>query len=219
MLEVLRRYPRGVFTAMGLRFAENIMYYLVVTFSITYLVVNEVDVAEILGYMVIAHIVHMLVIPPIGGARRPDRPQAGVLHRRRARRHLGLLRLPDVRHEEPGRHPAGDLHRPDHPRVHVRVAAGDHERDVPDPDALLGRLARLPGHLDRRGLARSDHRRRAAARYGSWVPVAIYLAIAAAITLVAVISLRETKGSSLHELDRIDQERLAEMRRPESVRA
>ena len=47
-------------------------------------------------------------------------------------------------------------------------------------------------------------------QFGSWVPVAIYLAIAAAITLVAVISLRETKGSSLHELDRIDEERLAE---------
>ena len=31
----LKRYPRGVFTAMGLRCAENIMYYLVVTFSIT----------------------------------------------------------------------------------------------------------------------------------------------------------------------------------------
>ena len=41
VLEVLRRYPRGVFTAMGLRFAENIMYYLVVTFSITYLVVKR----------------------------------------------------------------------------------------------------------------------------------------------------------------------------------
>ena len=67
VLEVLRRYPRGVFTAMGLRFAENIMYYLVVTFSITYLVVNEVDTAEILGYMVIAHIVHLIVIPLIGG--------------------------------------------------------------------------------------------------------------------------------------------------------
>ena len=34
VLEVLKRYPRGVITAMGLRFAENIMYYLVVTFSI-----------------------------------------------------------------------------------------------------------------------------------------------------------------------------------------
>ena len=37
VLEVIKRYPRGVITAMGLRFAENIMYYLVVTFSITYL--------------------------------------------------------------------------------------------------------------------------------------------------------------------------------------
>src|SRR6478736_3519323 len=40
VFEVLKRYPRGVFTAMGLRFAENIMYYLVVTFSITYLKVQ-----------------------------------------------------------------------------------------------------------------------------------------------------------------------------------
>ena len=31
-----------------------------------------------------------------------------------------------------------------------------------------------------------------------------------AVLLVAVISLRETKGSSLHELDRLDDERLAE---------
>jgi MFS family permease len=56
-------------------------------------------------------------------------------------------------------------------------------------------------------------------RYGSWVPVAIYLAIAAAITLVAVISMRETKGSSLHELDRIDEARLAEDAHVSSVRA
>ena len=163
VLEVLRRYPRGVFTAMGLRFAENIMYYLVVTFSITYLVVNEVDIAEILGYMVIAHIVHMIVIPLIGGladriGRKPVYFIGAVLAGT-----LGLLRLPDVRHEEPGHHPAGDLHRPGHPRVHVRIAAGDHERDVPDAHALLGRLARLPGHLDRRGLARADHRGGAAA--------------------------------------------------------
>ncbi|MDF2828500.1 MAG: ral substrate transporter, partial [Mycobacterium sp.] len=40
VVEVLKRYPRGVFTAMGLRFGENIMYYLVVTFSITYLKVQ-----------------------------------------------------------------------------------------------------------------------------------------------------------------------------------
>ncbi len=68
VFEVLRRYPRGVLTAMGLRFAENIMYYLVVTFSITYLkIALGVDTAEILGMLVIAHIVHMIVIPLVGG--------------------------------------------------------------------------------------------------------------------------------------------------------
>lgn len=50
VFEVLKRYPRGVFTAMGLRFAENIMYYLVVTFSIVYLrTALEMDVASILS--------------------------------------------------------------------------------------------------------------------------------------------------------------------------
>src|SRR4051794_11893591 len=67
VLEVIKRYPRGVITAMGLRFAENIMYYLVVTFSITYLAVKlEVNTAEILGLLVIAHIIHAIVIPLIG---------------------------------------------------------------------------------------------------------------------------------------------------------
>jgi hypothetical protein len=40
VVEVLKRYPRAVFTAIRLRFGENIMYYLVVTFSITYLKVH-----------------------------------------------------------------------------------------------------------------------------------------------------------------------------------
>src|SRR6476661_5279290 len=48
VFEVLKRYPRGVLTAMGLRFGENVMYYLVVTFSITYLkVVVHTDTAQI----------------------------------------------------------------------------------------------------------------------------------------------------------------------------
>ncbi len=67
VVEVLKRYPRGVFTAMGLRFAENIMYYLVVTFSITYLKVQVgVDTSSILWYMLVAHAVHFAVIPLVG---------------------------------------------------------------------------------------------------------------------------------------------------------
>ena len=67
VFEVLKRYPRGVFTAMGLRFAENIMYYLVVTFSIVYLK-NHVgaDTSDILWWLLAAHAVHFLVIPQVG---------------------------------------------------------------------------------------------------------------------------------------------------------
>ena len=58
VVEVLKRYPRGVFTAMGLRFAENIMYYLVVTFSITYLKVQvHADTSDILWWLLAAHAV------------------------------------------------------------------------------------------------------------------------------------------------------------------
>jgi MFS family permease len=45
--------------------------------------------------------------------------------------------------------------------------------------------------------------------YDSWVPVAIYLAGAAAITLVAVFYLRETNGIDLESLDEADREELA----------
>ena len=37
VLEVVRKYPKGILGAMGLRFAENILYYIIVSFSIVYL--------------------------------------------------------------------------------------------------------------------------------------------------------------------------------------
>jgi len=67
VIEVLKRYPRGVFTAMGLRFAENIMYYLVVTFSIVYLKKQVgADTSDILWWLLAAHAVHFVVIPQVG---------------------------------------------------------------------------------------------------------------------------------------------------------
>ncbi|MBD0322406.1 MAG: MHS family MFS transporter, partial [Aldersonia sp.] len=67
LFEVLKRYPRGVFTAMGLRFGENVMYYLVVTFSITYLRVEVgANTSTILWWMLAAHAVHFMVIPLVG---------------------------------------------------------------------------------------------------------------------------------------------------------
>src|ERR1700739_2205714 len=67
VVEVLKRYPRGVFTAMGLRFGENTMYYLVVTFSITYLKVQvHANTKVILWWLLAAHAVHFAVIPLAG---------------------------------------------------------------------------------------------------------------------------------------------------------
>lgn len=67
VIEVFRRYPRGVFTAMGLRVAENILYYMVVTFSITYLKTQlHMDTRRILLLLLIAHVVQAIALPIVG---------------------------------------------------------------------------------------------------------------------------------------------------------
>ena len=66
LTEVFRRYPRGVLTAMGLRVAENIVYYIIVTFSITYLHHRQIDTARILTLLFVAHLVHAALIPAVG---------------------------------------------------------------------------------------------------------------------------------------------------------
>src|SRR5262249_19641232 len=53
--------------AMGLRVGENTMYYLVVTFSITYLKVHvHANTKSILWWLLVAHAVHFVVIPLFG---------------------------------------------------------------------------------------------------------------------------------------------------------
>ena len=67
VIEVLKRYPRGVFTAMGLRFGENILYYMVVTFSITYLSTQlDMETGTILRLLLVAHVIHFIVVPMVG---------------------------------------------------------------------------------------------------------------------------------------------------------
>ena len=65
--EVVRDHKRELLVAMGLRVAENIQYYMVVSFSITYLsVVVGTDTSRILGLMLIAHVVHLFAVPTFG---------------------------------------------------------------------------------------------------------------------------------------------------------
>ena len=85
VVEVMKRYPRGVFTAMGLRVAENIIYYVVVAFSITYLkTVHDFDVTTVLGLLILAHAFHFVVIPFYGRLSDTHRPPAGLHGRCRA---------------------------------------------------------------------------------------------------------------------------------------
>lgn len=210
VFEVLKRYPRGVITAMGLRFAENIMYYLVVTFSITYLkIALEMDTAGILGMIAIAHVVHMIVIPFIGGltdriGRKPVYAIGAVLAAT-----WGFFAFPMFNTKEPV-------------MIILAICLGlvIHAFMYAPQPAIMSEM--FPTRMRYSGVSLGYQVTSIFAgslapiiatallsSTGSWVPIAVYLAIAAAITLVAVISLRETKGISLYEIDRVDRERMA----------
>jgi metabolite-proton symporter len=65
--EVWQLHKRELFIAMGLRVAENIQYYIVVTFSILYLrTVVEANTARILQLLLLAHLVHLVAVPVFG---------------------------------------------------------------------------------------------------------------------------------------------------------
>lgn len=67
VVEVLRHHWRSVLVGIGARFAENILYYTVVTFSITYLkLVAHKDTSQILLLMFGAHLLHFFMIPLMG---------------------------------------------------------------------------------------------------------------------------------------------------------
>ena len=45
--------------------------------------------------------------------------------------------------------------------------------------------------------------------YDSWTPIAAYIAIAAAVSLLSALAMRETRGASLLALDEADRNRPA----------
>ncbi|WP_328471579.1 MHS family MFS transporter [Actinoplanes sp. NBC_00393] len=69
LLEVIRRYPREVLLAMGMRLAENIGYYIVTVISITYLTTfagTSADKSLILTALLVGSGVQFVIIPLIG---------------------------------------------------------------------------------------------------------------------------------------------------------
>jgi len=213
VVEVLKRYPRGVFTAMGLRFAENVMYYLVVIVSITYLKVHVgVDTNAILRYMLVAHAVHFAVIPLVGRladrvGRRPVYAVGTVLAAT-----WGFFAFPM-------------MDSANYLLIIAAVVIGlmIHALMYAPQPAIMAEM--FPTRMRYSGVSLGYQVTSIVAGsaapaisvklleiFDSWVPIAIYLAISAAITLVAVYYLRETRGLDLETVDEADRDDLARAR-------
>ncbi|MGW6330994.1 MFS transporter [Nocardia rhamnosiphila] len=210
VVEVLRRYPRGVLTAMGLRFGENIMYYLVVTFTITYLKVEvHADTSVILWWLLAAHAVHFVVVPLVGSlsdriGRRPVY-MIGAL----TAATWGFFAFPMM----------------DSGNNLIIVSAiiiglVFHAFMYAGQPAIMAEM--FPTRMRYSGVSLGYQVTSIVAgslapiiavklldTYGSAVPIAWYLAGAAAVSAIAVLAARETKGLDLESIDRADAESLA----------
>lgn len=201
LLEVIRKHPRNILVAMGVRVVENIWYYIVVTFSITYLNQLEVPTATILQLLLFAHFANIFVIPFVGHlsdrfGRRPvyltGVALAGVYA-------FAMFALYDTRNPWLG---------------FVGIALGLFIWSVmyaPQP-ALLSEM--FPTRMRYSGVSIGYQVTAIFAGSlapviatallrdtGSWLPISIYVAIAAVISFVSALFIRETKGISLHTVD------------------
>jgi MFS family permease len=210
VVEVLKRYPRGVFTAMGLRFAENIMYYLVVTFSITYLKVQVgADTSDILWWLLAAHAVHFVAIPLVGRmsdriGRRPVYFVGAV-----AAGTWGFFAFPM-------------MNSANYLVIMSAIILGliIHAIMYAPQPAIMAEM--FPTRMRYSGVSLGYQVTSIVAGslapiiavkllevYDSAVPIALYLAGAAVITLIAVYFTRETKGIDLAAVDQADRDDLA----------
>ena len=210
VIEVLKRYPRGVFTAMGLRFAENIMYYLVVTFSIVYLKTHVgADTGDILWWLLVAHAVHFVVIPQVGRlsdrfGRRPVYIVGAILGGT-----WGFFAFPL-------------MNTGNYLPIMAAVILGlvIHAIMYAPQPAIMAEM--FPTRMRYSGVSLGYQVTSIVAgslapaiatwlldQFDSWVPIAVYLAAASVITLLAAWFTRETNGIDLQTLDEADREQLA----------
>ncbi|OBI15814.1 MFS transporter [Mycobacterium sp. E2327] len=208
-IEVLRRYPRGVFTAMGLRFGENTMYYLVVTFTITYLKVHvHTNTKAILSWLLIAHAVHFLVIP-----------LAGSLSDRFGRRPIYFVGAVCACTWGFFAFPMMDTRRNAIILAAVIIGLVFHGVMYAVQPATMAEM--FPTRMRYSGVSLGYQVTSIVAgslapiiavrlleTYKSSVPISWYLAATAAVSAVSALAARETKGIDLATLDRADSQAL-----------
>ena len=209
LTEVFRRYPRGVFTAMGLRFGENILYYMVVTFSITYLNHRGVDTTRILTLLFAAHVLHVLAIPAVGAAadrlgRRPVYIAGAAL----------TIAWPFAAF------PLFDTGQTAAILLAIMLGLAVHSLMYASQPAIMTEM--FPTRMRYSGVSLGYQVTVIVAgswapligtallrEYDDWVPIALYIAGAALVSLAAALVMRETKGGSLLALDLADARRTA----------
>ncbi|GAA0990449.1 MFS family permease [Subtercola frigoramans] len=203
--EVVRKYPKGVLQAMGLRFAENILYYIIVSFTIVYLVaVHKYNTSQLLLALLIAHAVHFAVIPQVGRladriGRKPVYFAGAVLGATWA-----FFAFPMF-----------DTQNPAIIVFAVTIGLCFHALMYAGQPAIMAEM--FPTRMRYSGVSLGYQLTSILAgslapiiatallqQYHSWVPVAIYIVIACIITGITVLTLRETKGASLREIDAED---------------
>lgn len=205
VLEVVKKYPRGVFGAMGLRFAENILYYIIVSFTIVYLkTVHQYDTSQLLLALLIAHVIHFLVIPQVGRlsdafGRRPVYLAGAVLGATWA-----FFAFPMF-----------DTMNPFLIIAAVTIGLCFHALMYAGQPAIMAEM--FPTRMRYSGVSLGYQVTSIVAgslapiiatallqQYGSWMPVAVYVAVACAVTAFAVITMKETRGISLLAVDDAD---------------
>ena len=203
--EVIKKYPKGVLQAMGLRFAENILYYIIVSFSIVYLsVMHKYNTSQLLLALLIAHVVHFLVIP-----------QVGRLSDRIGRKPVYLIGAVLGATWAFFAFPMFDTLNPVVIVVAIAIGLTFHAFMYAGQPAIMSEM--FPTRMRYSGVSLGYQVTSILAgslapiiatallqQYNSWVPVALYIVVACAITAVTVITLVETKGSSLREVDVAD---------------
>ena len=163
ILEVVRRYPKEVLLAMGMRMAENISYYVFTIVVITYVTTYLGAPPERRPRCAAPR--RGPAVPPdpaARGALRPGRAPSALPRGRGRGRRLGLRVLLARRHPRQRLDPARGARRAVLPRPDVRPAGGVLLRAVRHVGALHRRVGRLPAGLDLRGRPRADHRAHAA---------------------------------------------------------
>lgn len=208
VLEVVKKYPKGILGAMGLRFAENILYYIIVSFSIVYLkTVHEYDTSQLLLALLIAHVVHFLVIPQVGRlsdrfGRKPVYLAGAILGATWA-----FFAFPMF-----------DTQNPVIIILAVTIGLCFHALMYAGQPAIMAEM--FPTRMRYSGVSLGYQVTSIIAgsmapiiatailqETGSWVGVALYVLGACVVTGIAVVTLRETKGISLRDVDAADAER------------